>query len=41
MKIPSYFEEYGEPAFREVEADLIADMLEDFDGIFRWAVALP
>ena len=34
MKIPSYFEEYGEPAFREVEADLIADMLEDFDGIF-------
>ncbi len=28
MKIPSYFEEYGEPAFREVEADLIADMLE-------------
>ena len=30
MKIPSYFEEYGEPAFREVEADLIADMLEDF-----------
>ena len=34
MKIPPYFEEYGEPAFREVEADLIADMLEDFDGIF-------
>ena len=41
MKIPSYFEEYGEPAFREVEADLIADMLEDFDGIFSLGGGAP
>ncbi len=41
MKIPSYFEEYGEPAFRKVEADLIADMLEDFDGIFSLGGGAP
>lgn len=41
MKIPSYFEEYGEPAFREVEVDLIADMLEDFDGIFSLGGGAP
>ena len=37
MKIPAYFEQYGEPAFRKVEADLIADFLESFDGIFSSA----
>ncbi|MBW3079997.1 bifunctional shikimate kinase/3-dehydroquinate synthase [Bifidobacterium saguinibicoloris] len=41
MKIPSYFERYGEPAFRELEADLIADFLEDFDGIFSLGGGAP
>lgn len=41
MKIPAYFERYGEPAFREVEADLIADYLEDFDGIFSLGGGAP
>lgn len=41
MKIPAYFERYGEPAFREVERDLIIDMLEDFDGIFSLGGGAP
>lgn len=41
MKIPAYFERYGEPAFREVETDLIADYLEDFDGIFSLGGGAP
>ncbi|WP_269082762.1 bifunctional shikimate kinase/3-dehydroquinate synthase [Bifidobacterium aesculapii] len=41
MKIPAYFERYGESAFREVEADLIADYLEDFDGIFSLGGGAP
>ncbi|MBT1175217.1 bifunctional shikimate kinase/3-dehydroquinate synthase [Bifidobacterium sp. LC6] len=41
MKIPAYFEQYGEPAFREVEADVIADFLEDFDGIFSLGGGAP
>ena len=34
MKIPEYFERYGEPEFRKLESDVVLDMLEDFDGIF-------
>ena len=41
MKIPAYFERYGEPAFRKVEADLIADYLEDFGGIFSLGGGAP
>ncbi|PLS24143.1 bifunctional shikimate kinase/3-dehydroquinate synthase [Bifidobacterium imperatoris] len=41
MKIPAYFEKYGEPAFRDVEADVIADFLEDFDGIFSLGGGAP
>ncbi|PST46487.1 3-dehydroquinate synthase [Bifidobacterium callitrichos] len=41
MKIPAYFDKYGEPAFRKVEADLIADFLEDFDGIFSLGGGAP
>ena len=41
MKIPAYFDKHGEPAFREVEADLIADFLEDFDGIFSLGGGAP
>lgn len=39
--IPEFFEREGEPAFRKVEADLIADMLEDFDGIFSLGGGAP
>ena len=41
MGIPEFFECEGEPAFRKVEADLIADMLEDFDGIFSLGGGAP
>lgn len=41
MSIPEFFEREGEPAFRKVEADLIADMLEDFDGIFSLGGGAP
>ncbi|KAB7788452.1 bifunctional shikimate kinase/3-dehydroquinate synthase [Bifidobacterium cebidarum] len=41
MKIPAYFEQYGEPAFREVEADVIADFLEGFEGIFSLGGGAP
>ncbi|NMM98188.1 bifunctional shikimate kinase/3-dehydroquinate synthase [Bifidobacterium olomucense] len=41
MKIPAYFERYGEPAFRKVEAELIAYFLEDFDGIFSLGGGAP
>lgn len=41
MKIPQYFERYGEPAFRRVEADLIADFLEDFEGVFSLGGGAP
>lgn len=34
MSIPEYFERYGEPAFREVESDLIRRTVNGFDGIF-------
>ena len=32
MRIPEYFEKYGEPEFRRLESDVVLDMLEDFDG---------
>ena len=41
MGIPEFFEREGEPAFRKVEADLIADMLEEFDGIFSLGGGAP
>lgn len=41
MSIPEFFEREGEPEFRKVEADLIADMLEDFDGIFSLGGGAP
>lgn len=41
MGIPEFFERESEPAFRKVEADLIADMLEDFDGIFSLGGGAP
>lgn len=41
MGIPEFFEREGEPAFRKVEGDLIADMLEDFDGIFSLGGGAP
>ena len=34
MRIPEYFEKYGESEFRKLESDVVLDMLEDFDGIF-------
>ena len=34
MGIPDYFAQYGEPAFRRVERELVARTLDGFDGIF-------
>ena len=34
MRIPEYFERHGEPAFREVESEVIAGMLHGFGGVF-------
>ncbi|WP_371851971.1 bifunctional shikimate kinase/3-dehydroquinate synthase [Bifidobacterium moukalabense] len=41
MRIPEYFERYGEPAFRELESDVVLDILEDFDGIFSLGGGAP
>lgn len=41
MRIPEYFEKYGEPEFRELESDVVLDMLEDFDGIFSLGGGAP
>lgn len=41
MTIPDYFAQYGEPAFRKVESELICDMLEDFDGILSLGGGSP
>ena len=41
MKIPEYFERYGEPEFRKLESDVVLDMLEDFDGIFSLGGGAP
>ena len=41
MRIPEYFEKYGEPEFRRLESDVVLDMLEDFDGIFSLGGVAP
>lgn len=41
MRIPEYFEKYGEPEFRKLESDVVLDMLEDFDGIFSLGGGAP
>ncbi|KAB7791235.1 bifunctional shikimate kinase/3-dehydroquinate synthase [Bifidobacterium leontopitheci] len=41
MRIPDYFQRYGEPSFRQVESDVINDMLHDFDGIFALGGGAP
>lgn len=41
MNIPQYFERYGEPAFRDVERDVIHRMLHDFDGLFALGGGAP
>lgn len=41
MTIPEYFERYGEPAFREVEADVIYDLLNSFDGLLALGGGAP
>lgn len=41
MSIPEYFNRYGEPAFRQVETDLIQRTLNDFDGLFALGGGAP
>ncbi|RSX53868.1 3-dehydroquinate synthase [Bifidobacterium goeldii] len=41
MRIPEYFDRYGEPAFRDVECDLITRRLRDFNGIFALGGGAP
>ncbi|WEV68663.1 bifunctional shikimate kinase/3-dehydroquinate synthase [Bifidobacterium sp. ESL0775] len=41
MKIPRYFEKYGEPAFRKLEAEVIADLLVSFDGLLALGGGAP
>ena len=41
MSIPEYFERYGEPAFRDVESDLIRRTVDGFDGIFSLGGGAP
>lgn len=41
MGIPEYFAQYGEPAFRDVERDLIHRIVNDFDGIFSLGGGAP
>ncbi|WEV73092.1 bifunctional shikimate kinase/3-dehydroquinate synthase [Bifidobacterium sp. ESL0790] len=41
MTIPEYFKEYGEPAFRETEADVIANLLDSFDGLLALGGGAP
>lgn len=41
MKIPDYFAQFGEPAFRRVEADLIARYLTEFSGVFSLGGGAP
>ena len=40
MKIPEYFERYGEPEFRKLESDVVLDMLEISTASSPWAGAL-
>ena len=41
MRIPEYFERHGEPAFREVESEVIAGMLHGFGGVFALGGGAP
>ena len=41
MSIPDYFAQYGEPAFREVERDVVCDILDSFGGIFSLGGGAP
>ena len=41
MRIPDYFARYGEPAFREVESDLIRRTIDGFGGIFALGGGAP
>ena len=41
MKIPQYFDEYGEPAFRELEHKVIADLLGSFTGVLSLGGGAP
>ena len=40
-RIPQYFEEHGEPAFREVECRVISDLLESFSGVLSLGGGAP
>ncbi|EFA23565.1 bifunctional shikimate kinase/3-dehydroquinate synthase [Bifidobacterium gallicum] len=41
MPIPQYFAEHGEPAFREVERDVVIEHLQRFPGIFALGGGAP
>ena len=41
MRIPDYFDRYGEPSFRRVEADVIARRLREFQGILSLGGGAP
>lgn len=41
MKIPQYFNQSGEPSFRDIESSVIRDLLEQFDGILALGGGAP
>jgi shikimate kinase / 3-dehydroquinate synthase len=41
MKIPEYFERYGEAAFRDLEARIIARCMDSFDGLLALGGGAP
>ena len=41
MRIPEYFEEYGERAFREVECRVIGELIDSFTGILALGGGAP
>lgn len=41
MSIPAYFEQFGEPAFREIEADVIERTLQSHHGVFSLGGGAP
>ena len=41
MSIPEYFAEYGEPAFREVESQVVCRTLDSFAGVFSLGGGAP
>lgn len=41
MSIPQYFAQQGEPAFRDVEREVILETLEGFDGIYALGGGAP